>query len=447
MLKKFFVLLISVVFVYSCSNDSPTDQTTSTLIEAQAVVKLSSSDVAQILLSAQQVSATAVTTQPFGMLAYRVVYWTTDENGNRVKASGLVVFPDVESLDPAVKQYFTAPLVSDQHGTIFTDAEAPTNEFQHTVYELIRAKKDPTYSPQVSTTFKLSVQYTGVLGFVLAMPDYIGYGESVDHYHTYMLENSLANATVDLIYAVKELAERINFPLRKEVYLAGYSEGGYATMAAAKKLQSEKSGFTVKAVFPMAGVYDLETLGLGLLSQSSLGFPPFPAYVVYAYSEAYSDVSLQGLVQPDFVEKLPVYFDKTKTGLEIFADMCITAGKDPANCTFTPDNLFTDEAVSQFLTDTEYPFRKALRMNNVDDWVPQMKMVFIHCGGDNILPQSLAYDTYTKFAGAGAPAVDFVDPEVVFETGSLSHTDCAPEAYKVLFGYLCQLEYGAVCGF
>lgn len=45
-----------------------------------------------------------------------------------------------------------------------------------------------------------------------------------------------------------------------------------------------------------------------------------------------------------------------------------------------------------------------------------MKMVFIHCGGDNILPQALAYETYQKFVQAGAPDVEFIDPEVVYSS-------------------------------
>ncbi|WP_457624453.1 alpha/beta hydrolase family protein [Persephonella sp.] len=446
MLKRLFILLFFVGlggWLTACNNDSPVSQTqTTALVEAQLVATLKSDQVDTALqtISSAGVTSTAVPVSPYGVFgfkAFRVVYWTTDDNGNRVKASGLVVFPDTASLDPNAREYFQSAIVSDQHGTIFLDSEAPTNAFMDDVRKLLSGDT-PT-----STTFGLVIYYTGAYGFTAVMPDYIGYGESVDHYHTYMLENSLANATVDLLKAAVELAQQMKVPVKKEVYLAGYSEGGYATMAAAKRLQQDSMGFTVKGVFPMGGVYDLETMGLGIISAGNMDFPPFPAYLTYAYGETYSDVVLSELVKPEFVDQLPVLFDKQKDAYTIYGLMFQIAGKTPGVDTFSVTDFYTLTALDSFVNNPDYPFRARLRENNVDDWVPLMPMVFVHCNGDDILPQTLAYSTYQKFVDSGAPAVQFVDPEVVFGTASLGHSDCAVYAYKVLLGSLCQMEYGS----
>ncbi|NPA58710.1 MAG: hypothetical protein GXN94_05405 [Aquificae bacterium] len=437
MFRKAFLLLwiVFVLQLISCGGGGEDTKTSSTLIEAQAVAKLTPENVSAILnaVSSTKVRATSFPQfGPFGLVAFKVVYWTTDENGEKVKASGLVVFPDPTTLPEG----FVPPIVSDQHGTIFHDSEAPTNAFISDIGLLLNGGM-PT-----SSTFGLVIYYTGVYGFALSMPDYIGYGSSVDHYHTYMMENSLANATVDLLKASLELAETMGFPVKREVYLAGYSEGGYATLSTAKRIETDSFPFTLKGSFPMAGVYDLETMGLAILSSESMVFPPFPAYVVYAYSQAYPDVVLSQLVNPPFDTQMAYLFDKTKDGMTIYGTMFAMVNKDPTKDTFLTADLFTQEAMVSFLTNPDYPFRVRLRENNVDDWSPKTPVVFIHCGGDNILPQNLAYATYQKFLESGSP-VQFIDPEAVFGVGPLNHSDCGVYAYQVLFGTLCQMEYGS----
>ncbi|NPA12717.1 MAG: hypothetical protein GXO45_01885 [Aquificae bacterium] len=451
MLKKVFLsvwFFVFTAFFLSCDGSGGSGSGgTSALLDAQLVAKLSSDDVNKMLSSSSSslvaglspVSsgvAGVLPTQPFGILIFKVLYLTTDEEGNTVEASGIVAFPDPETLPSG----FTPAVVSDQHGTIFTDKEAPSNVVVEDIKKLISGQTD------VSATFKLIVYYTGKLGFTVSMPDYIGYGASVDHYHTYMMENPLANSSIDLLKAVVELAQTSKIPIRKEVYLAGYSEGGYATMATAKKLQEDSQGFTVKGVFPMAGVYDLETLGMGIISSPTMVFPPYPAYVVYAYSKAYPDVNLSEVFNPPFDTQMDSLFDKTKDGFTILGMMFAMVGKDPTKGdVFTPSDLFTAEAIDGFLNNTEYPLRARLRENNVDDWIPMFPMFIVHCGGDNILPQDLAYATFQKFSDGGAPFIEFIDPEDVFGLEATDHSKCATYSYQILFGTLCQLEYGVSC--
>jgi pimeloyl-ACP methyl ester carboxylesterase len=428
-------LLFFLFFITACKND--TAFVPKPFIEAQEIGELDKNTV-DYLLKTSGIDTAGKTV--FGLKAYRITYWTLDENNQRVKASGLLVIPDTNSLDPSVRNLYSFPIISDQHGTIFLDSEAPTNAFASDLQTVLKG------GAPSSTIFSLVISYTGLLGFASVMPDYIGYGESKDQYHTYMLEQSLANSVIDLLRAVLEFCEANNHPIKREVYLAGYSEGGYATMAAAKKIQTFYRYFNLKGVVPMAGVYNMEKMGLGIISSQTLTYPPFPAYVVYAYSQAYDYINLSELIQDVFIDQLPSFFDKTKDGDTIYGLMFNLVNKNPSE-SFEVTDFFKPEAVNDYILNENNSFRVALRENNVDDWTPKMKMLFIHCGGDNILPQTLAYETYQKFVQSGATDIDFIDPEVVYssivDADGWNHAECAPYAYKILLGWLCTQEYGA----
>ncbi|WP_457640873.1 lipase family protein [Persephonella sp.] len=431
-------IVFSIILFAGCDNNDANQQT-STFIEAQEIGTLDK-DTVNLLLQASGIDTTGKTI--FGIKAYRITYWTHDEHGNKIKASGLLTVPDTtNSLNSNLQNLYSFPIVSDQHGTIFSDSEAPTNAF---ISDLQALGNNGTPS---SSAFNAVLPYTGLLGFGAVMPDYIGYGESKDHYHPYMLRKSLANATVDLIKAVLDFCETNGYPVKREVYLAGYSEGGYATMAAAKEIQEKLSNVLyLKGVVPMGGVYDLEKIGLGIVTTDPMVYPPFPAYVLYAYAETYDSINLSDFVTDPFVNQLSSLFDKTKDGTTIYGTMFALVNKTPGT-DFSLYDLFKASTINDFLINEKNPFRSALRENKVDDWVPTMKMVFIHCAGDNILPQSLAYETYQKFVNNGATDVQFIDPEQEYpslvDSDGWNHSECAPYAYRILLGWLCVQEYGA----
>jgi len=417
-----------MVLSFSCESGSSKKE--SVLIEVQELGYISSAEVENMLNSGiRTIPIKKNQLDYFGIIVYKVTYWTTDNRGNQVRASGLFAIPDYKSLHTI----YSYPLVSDNHGTIFLNNKAPTEEM------LRYFNQEQTQS----NTLSLILNYTGKLGFAVVMPDYIGYGESVEIFHPYMIEEPLANSVIDMIKAAYEYSEENNLPMRREVYLTGYSEGGFVTMAAAKKLQKYPEFFYIKAALPMAGVYNLEDFGLAILSQQSpIPYPPFIGYVVSSYSQVYDDIFLSQLVQPNFVDKLVPLFDKTKDGDTIYGLMLNYAEKDPQNDIFLVEDLFLEETISNFITNPQFSFRKKLRENNVDDWTPQIKMIIIHCGGDNILPKSLAFATFEKFINNGADNIEFIDPEDVFQKGSLNHSQCSSYAYQIMFNKICVQEYG-----
>ena len=103
---------------------------------------------------------------------YKFTYKTT-LNGNKIQASGLLGIPKGMTTTPA--------LLSAQHGTMFADADAPSN------------------FPTAFTGFELFAS----AGFITVIPDYIGFGASKDIAHPYYDMQSSGIAVVDMIKAAK----------------------------------------------------------------------------------------------------------------------------------------------------------------------------------------------------------------------------------------------------
>lgn len=161
---------------------------------------------------------------------YKLVYTTLDADEKIVKASGLVVIPKKDS-------QLGSPLLSYQHGSIFYNAEAPSNDLS-------------AVTPPV---------LLGSLGFVTIAADYVGYGESHGHPHPYILQKPSAAVGIDLLIASKKWFGQKNIPLNSQLFLTGYSQGGYVTMAMHKALeQLNDPTLKVTAAVPAAGPYHVE---------------------------------------------------------------------------------------------------------------------------------------------------------------------------------------------
>ena len=85
----------------------------------------------------------------YAVTSYRLDYLTTDADGREVRASGMVSVPQ----KPAGAK---SPLLSYQHGTIFRDAEAPSNNAVASEVAVVLAS----------------------LGYIVLAPDYVGFGSS-----------------------------------------------------------------------------------------------------------------------------------------------------------------------------------------------------------------------------------------------------------------------------
>jgi pimeloyl-ACP methyl ester carboxylesterase len=141
---------------------------------------------------------------------FRVTYPSViPERGNRpTVASGLVAIPEVEG--------GPLPMVSYQHGTVYERQQVPSF---------------PDQSPE---TQLMIAQFAGQ-GYVLIGADYFGLGVSTEP-EGYMVKGSHQQATVDMLAAARAVLENRGVAT-SDLFLAGWSQGGFVTMAFLEKLE------------------------------------------------------------------------------------------------------------------------------------------------------------------------------------------------------------------
>ena len=156
---------------------------------------------------------------------------TSDAKGKTVQASGLVSVPD----KPAGAK---SPVLSYQHGTIFRDAEAPSNNAVASEISVVMAS----------------------LGYIVLAPDYVGYGVSKGVPHPYLQAAPMAASVIDFLTAAKTWRQQTGVYDNQQLFLTGYSEGGYATMAAHRALQAGNLPHLqqLRMVVPGAGPYNVQ---------------------------------------------------------------------------------------------------------------------------------------------------------------------------------------------
>ncbi len=343
----------------------------------------------------------------YGISVYDIHYESHSEYGTVDTLSGLVIIPHSPT------EAF--PIFTYQHGTVILDSQAPS---------ITGISAD-----NVEILFISLI--TAPSGFITVIPDYTGIGDP-DKYHPYIIANSHTQALVNMIRGVKQLSFELEgndeFQFNDQLFLVGYSDGGYATLASQKGIQIDYSDeLSVTASFPMAGPYDLSgTMVDYFLSEPEYTQPYYVPYVLTSHLWYYQglDVDFSEYFEPFWADTLPSLFDGTHSGSEINELM-------PEN----PLDILLDDVLEEFENDEDHFFRQSLEENTLLDWVPESPTYFYHGMGDDIVPYENAQVAYDTFINNGATDVSLeLFPE---ELGG--HSDVAVTC--LLAGYTVILEY------
>lgn len=141
---------------------------------------------------------------------YRITYPSVvPEQGNRpIAATGLLAVPEGVGT--------SLPLLSYQHGTVYGKKEVPS-------------------FPEQSPETQLAIALFAGQGYVVIGPDYFGMGDS-DEPEGYVVKASHQQASYDMLEASQVVLAEMKIDTTK-LFLAGWSQGGYVTMAFLEKLE------------------------------------------------------------------------------------------------------------------------------------------------------------------------------------------------------------------
>jgi pimeloyl-ACP methyl ester carboxylesterase len=363
--KIFISVIVSLVLATACSDDSssPQPQDEQFLVDAEFVY----ATTAQQLQLLAQLSGLAVDPSAFvnDIEIYKVTY-NTQYNTLPIVASGLVVLP---------KTTQGVGMLSFQHGTITKYDDAPSN-FSAGDYNTV------AYAAMAS------------VGFIGVIPDYLGFGSSTSVLHPYYVEELMASSVIDLLKAAAELSQQQSIIFNGELFLAGYSEGGYATMASHKAIEENGlDGFTLIASFPAAGAYDIKGVQEAIFEQTKYDDPHYLAYIARAYQVQYdSDDLLTDFFKEPYASRIPSLFDGQKGEGEIIAQL-----------TTTISDLVQEDVLNNIDTNPDYGYLvDAFNENSLTDWKPEIQMFMYHGLSDKTVPYQNSVNTFDKLIANGA---------------------------------------------
>ncbi len=339
--------------------------------ELRSVTPLGVLPKAQMAQALEEMGAPRGWQARYDVAAYRLEYLSSDAEGNPVAASGLLAVP----VKAAAAR---SPVLSWQHATLFRDAEAPSNNAV------------PTELPIIFASF----------GYLVTAADYVGYGVSLGRPHPYLLAEPSAAAVVDLLTAVNTWQRRAGVGDNGQLFLAGYSEGAYVSVAAHRALQAAGGAQlqSLRLVVAGGGPYDVQATLDGLLALARDENPIVGALLSPGLLR-YLGHDLREWLRKELLKRL----------LPDDADVVL-------------DTRFID----RYLADD----RQAIaRDSSVHDWRPAAPLRLFHGRDDRTVPYASARSTLQTMQANGAgELVSLID----CSAQPSSHLGCVPEFLGLL---------------
>ncbi len=356
---------------------TPAAGTAETLSEGSLVAAvLVSTPLKKHITSALQSIGITPPAATYSVACYKLTYKTPDTSNSLVDASGLVCLPQGKSSPSALLSY--------QHGTISHALEAPTS----TISE-----------------YFLTGAAIASFGYITLAPDYLGYGDSKATPHPYLHAKTLSSSVVNLLRAAKHFVARpeIQMPTNGQLFLAGYSEGGYATLAAQKKIELELAAeFTVTASEPGAGPYDMTGTVQKQVATLTLNAPATAAFLASSYDRIYNTPSqISYYFTAAHTDQMATLFSGRYNSSAVNALLGVTSSSPGIKT----NSLFNQAFLDSFNGGGEAVLKAAIAENNLYNWKPTAPTILFHGTGDDIVPYANTTTAFQVMTANGAANV------------------------------------------
>lgn len=291
------------------------------------------------------------------IVVYKVNYKTTFKQ-NEVVASGVVCMPLSSSTE-------AFPILSFQNGTNTLHSAAPSVNIDNEQFLLIQA--------------------IASFGFIVVIPDYLGFGTSSDMFHPYLEKNSTVKSILDMYGAVKEMTgERyLKRNLSNDIYLMGYSQGAWASLALAKEIETNRPGnLMLKGTAVGGGPFNLSSLMEMVLMKPTYPMPVFLGYLINSYIKAGSiSASYQDFFNPPFAQRIEGLYNGKRDTEYINGQLSQEISM-----------LFHQKFRDDYTTDQKYAtFVAAMQENSVMPWKITTPLFIRHGQNDDIVPAAQSY--------------------------------------------------------
>ena len=376
-LVKSVIILFVTVLLSSCdllNNNDDTKQNDEYLVSYNKKKTLLTS-VIKMALETQTNSypdiQSIIDKMQHSVSVYSISYITTFK-GEQITASGLVAVPLTTGIE--------FPIMSFQNGTNTLHSLAPSVNPDSQLYLMLES---------IAST-----------GFIISIPDYLGFGTSDQMFHPYLDKESTVQTVTDMLHAVKELINNhLNIEVSNDLYITGYSQGGWATMQLQKAIETQYSSeFNLKASACAAGPYDLNFINNYVLGQTTYPMPYFLGYVFNSYINL-GDITTPAsdVFNSPYDNIVTTYYDGTHSGEEINGQL-----------TTSVSSLFTEDYRNNVNTDEKFAsVISSMSANSISAWNTVTPMMILHGTADDFVPPQVSLNIYQDFLTEG------VNPEKI----------------------------------
>ena len=337
-----------------------------------------------------------------------VRYTMEDVDGSADTVSGAIARP----LAPDGRRF---PRTVYLHGTTQTKFDVPSRE------------------PSVMSFGSLAAS----LGYVVLSPDFLGMGDD-EGFHPYVHARTEGLAAVRMLQALAQ-DDTYAASVTERLFLAGYSQGGHASMATHELIVEEFADeFTVTAAAHMSGPYSISTVMKDsvILRDTTFRYPSFLPYTILAYQTVYPELErdLSAIFRAPYVPLVERFRDEYEAGTyplrELNADLLAAYVATEGDSTYFPGRYLDVDFFEALRKDEDDPFNVALRDNDVFDFDNPTPTQLLYCRADDqvsYLNSLLARDSLLARGAAATQATD-VGP-------GLDHGDCIRPAITQMVAF------------
>ena len=265
-------------------------------------------------------------------------------------------------------------------------------------------------------------------GYIVVAPNYAGYDTSTLPYHPYLIADQQSKDMIDALTAARTALPLASATLTKDggqLFVTGYSQGGYVAMATHRAMQA--AGMKVTAAAPMSGPYSLAAfVDAVFYGDVNGGATVSSTLLLTAYQKAYGNIYANpvDVFEDQYAAGIDSLLPSTTPRSQLYAQgklsefaLFSSTPPDPAFAIDTPPttpanlaevfalgfgsgNLLQNSYRLSYLQDAQanpdggfptmttgaaaatpgLPWRQALRINDLRNWVPTAPVLL--CGGD-----------------------------------------------------------------
>jgi Prolyl oligopeptidase family len=265
-------------------------------------------------------------------------------------------------------------------------------------------------------------------GYIVVAPNYAGYDTSTLPYHPYLIADQQSKDMIDALSAARTalpLASLTTVADNGQLFITGYSQGGYVAMATHRAMQA--AGMNVTASAPMSGPYALAAFVDAVFYGEVNGDATVSsALLLGAYQTVYGNIYANptDIFEPQYANGIQTLLPSTTPRSQLYAQgklpeyalfsltppapefAPITPPATPADLAevfalgFGTGNLLQNSYRLSYLQDSQahpdggfptvttgvaatapaLPWRQALQENDLRNWVPSAPVLL--CGGD-----------------------------------------------------------------